>query len=53
MTSVNESDNKKGLLIGSKIPLDEFREVFGETIRVSDLLTNYDGILIDFFRGAF
>lgn len=50
MTKV-EPLRPKGLPIGTIAPLFETIDIYGNQINLLELLTNYKGVLIDFFRG--
>jgi peroxiredoxin len=53
MTDENISNPKIGLLVGTKAPLFETKDINDNEINLSNLLKgDYRGILIDFFRGA-
>ncbi len=46
------SDSEKGLLVGSQAPMIDTVDIYGKIINLTDVLRNYRGLLIDFFRGA-
>ncbi|MHA2430850.1 MAG: hypothetical protein ACXACC_07440 [Promethearchaeota archaeon] len=46
-----EPPRPKGLPIGTIAPLFETTDIYGNQISLLELLTNYTGVLIDFFRG--
>ena len=48
---VEEPTRPKGLSIGSKAPLFNLNDIDGNNINLSQLLNQYKGVLIDFFRG--
>jgi hypothetical protein len=41
----------KGLPIGSKAPTFNTVDIYENVINLDELLKNYDGVMIDFFRG--
>ena len=46
-----EPPRPKGLNINAKAPLFETVDLYDNPINLKDLLNNYDGVMIDFFRG--
>jgi len=53
---MNANNNLKesiGLENGGIAPNIDAKDIYGKIINLRDLLENYNGILIDFFRGAF
>ena len=46
------SNSEKGLMTGSKAPMIDTLDIYGKIINLTDILRNYRGLLIDFFRGA-
>ncbi|MHA2005866.1 MAG: hypothetical protein ACXABO_00015 [Promethearchaeota archaeon] len=46
------SDSKERLLIGTKVPIIDTVDVFGNKINLVELLENHNGLLLDFHRGA-
>ncbi len=52
---MNENNNypkEKGLSINTKAPEFSTTDVDGKKIVLKEILQNYNGLLIDFFRGA-
>jgi peroxiredoxin len=49
--NAEEPPRPKGLSIGSKAPLFDTVDVYENTISLAELLKNYNGVMIDFFRG--
>jgi peroxiredoxin len=47
----NNNNKKNGLNIGDKAPTFETVDVNDNEINLKNLLDNYEGVLIDFFRG--
>jgi len=47
-----EKDLKKGLPLGTKAPPLNIKDIKGDIVNLNDALKKYDGILIEFFRGA-
>ena len=52
MTEEHISNSKKGLDLGVKAPIVNTKDIYKNNVNSTDLLQTYDGILIDFFRGA-
>jgi len=52
MTEEHISNSKKGLSLGVKAPIVETKDIYNNNINSINLLQKYNGILIDFFRGA-
>ncbi len=50
-SNIEEPPRPKGLNINTLAPLIDTRDIYEKPINLNDLLKNYDGILIDFFRG--
>lgn len=48
-----ELDSEKGLDIGTNAPIIDTNDILGNKINTREILKEYNGILIDFFRGAF
>jgi len=46
-----EPPRPSGLSAGSKAPLFDTKDIYGNEINLKNLLEVYDGVLIDFFRG--
>lgn len=46
-----EPPRPKGLPVGMKAPKFDTVDIYGNEISLATLLDNYDGIIIDFFRG--
>jgi hypothetical protein len=42
----------RGLSVGELAPVISTTDINGEKIDSEEILQNYDGLLIDFFRGA-
>ena len=40
-----------GLSVGSKAPMIDTQDIYGNLINLNKLLEEYNGVLIDFFRG--
>ena len=47
-----EENKKHGLSVGTVAPFIKSKDINGNSINSNELLQEYDGILIDFFRGA-
>ena len=52
MTEENNSDPIEGLPIGGQAPQIETRDIYDNDVNLRKLLRDYNGVLIDFFRGA-
>jgi hypothetical protein len=52
MTEEHISNSKKGLALGVKAPTMSTKDIYNKNVNSTDLLQTYNGILIDFFRGA-
>jgi len=52
MTEEHISNLKKGISLGVNAPMIETRDIYNNPINLANLLQKYNGILIDFFRGA-
>ena len=46
------SNSEKGLLRGTKAPMIDIVDIYGNIINLTSILSNYRGLLINFFRGA-
>ena len=46
-----EPPRPSGLLAGSKAPLFDTKDIYGMEMNLDNLLKEYNGVLIDFFRG--
>ncbi len=46
------SHSEKGLQIGSKAPMIDTVDIYGNSINLTSILSKNRGLLIDFFRGA-
>lgn len=46
-----EPPRPKGLSVGSKAPLFDTEDIYGNSINLTQLLKNFKGVIIDFFRG--
>jgi hypothetical protein len=46
-----EPPRPSGLSVGSKAPMIDTQDIYGNSINLNKLLEEYDGVLIDFFRG--
>lgn len=53
MADEHVSNPKKGIPTGIKAPLFEIRDIYKNQVDLKRFFDEYDGILIDFFRGAF
>jgi hypothetical protein len=53
MENLDNLEKKTGLPIGFKLPIAEMDDIYGNTIRFEEQFKKFEGILIDFFRGAF
>ncbi len=51
-SKMTENRKVKGLSVGTKAPVIETQDVFGNDINLTNLLKNHRGVLIDFFRAA-
>jgi hypothetical protein len=47
----DDTPRPNGLPIGSIAPLIDTNDIDGKIINLTDLLKNYNGVMIDFFRG--
>jgi hypothetical protein len=52
MTEKHISNPNKGLSLNSKAPLFDCSDIYGNIVKLGNLLSEYDGILLEFFRGA-
>ena len=52
MTEEHISNSKKGIPLGVKAPTVETKDIYNNNINLTNFLQKYNGILIDFFRGA-
>lgn len=52
MTDEHISNSKKGIPLGVTAPAVEIKDIYNNNINLSNLLQKYNGVLIDFFRGA-
>jgi hypothetical protein len=52
MTEEDFSDSKKGLTVGTKAPIIDTIDIYGNQINLTKILKSYRGVVIDFFRGA-
>jgi len=46
-----EPPRPKGLQTGSLAPLFNIKGIDGKTLNLKNLVDNYNGVMIDFFRG--
>ena len=46
-----EPPRPKGLLIGSNAPMFDIDDIDGNHLNLNSLLSEFNGVLIDFFRG--
>ena len=46
-----EPPRPSGLSVGSKAPMIDTQDIYGNSVNLNTLLEEYDGVLIDFFRG--
>jgi len=46
------SNSEKGLQIGSKAPMIDTTDIYGNSINLTKILQENRGLLIDFFRAA-
>ena len=46
-----EPPRPSGLSVGSKAPMIDTQDIYGNSINLDSILEKYDGVLIDFFRG--
>jgi len=51
MTDIDELPTAKGLIVGTKAPLINTLDIYGNEVNLSKLLETYNGVMIDFFRG--
>jgi hypothetical protein len=49
--NAEEPPRPKGLTIGSKAPMINTTDICDNEINLSELIKNYNGVMIDFFRG--
>ena len=47
-----EPPRPSGLSVGSIAPLIDTQDIYGNTINLNDLLLEFKGIFLDFFRGS-
>ena len=47
-----EPPRPSGLSVGSNAPTINTQDIYGNEINLNKLLEEYDGVLIDFFRGS-
>jgi len=52
MAEFHISTQNIGLPIGSKAPMIEIQDLEGNNINLTNLIEEYQGVLIDFFRGG-
>jgi len=43
--------DKKGLPLGIKAPSINIKDIFDEDVEITNILKEYDGVLVEFFRG--
>ena len=46
-----EPPRPSGLTAGSKAPLFDTKDIYGKEMNLKNFIAEYDGVLIDFFRG--
>ena len=46
-----EEPRPRGIHIHAKAPLINTTDIYGNSIKLSNLLKTYNGVMIDFFRG--
>ncbi|MFW9969745.1 MAG: hypothetical protein ACFFDF_06060 [Candidatus Odinarchaeota archaeon] len=46
-----EPPRPQGLNLNTKAPLIDTTDIYENPINLTNLLKNYDGVMIDFFRG--
>ncbi len=52
MNNMNEEPPRpSGLPAGSIAPIFDTQDIYGKKMNLESLLEEYDGVLIDFFRG--
>ncbi|MFX0039886.1 MAG: hypothetical protein ACFFCY_11730 [Promethearchaeota archaeon] len=53
MTDSNEKEppRPKGLNLNSKAPLIDTLDIYENPVNLNNLLTTYNGVMLDFFRG--
>lgn len=49
--TTDEPPRPKGLHVGALAPLFDTKDINGNDINLENLLEEYEGVLIDFFRG--
>ncbi|MFO8017543.1 MAG: hypothetical protein R6U96_02815 [Promethearchaeia archaeon] len=49
---MSTSDQISGVPIGSQAPAFNMEDIDGNAVKLTDLLEQYNAVLIDFFRGA-
>jgi hypothetical protein len=47
-----ESRGPSGLSVGTTAPMIDTQDIYGKPINLNKLLQEFNGILIDFFRGS-
>ncbi len=52
MTEEHISNPKKGLSLGTKAPLIDKKDISDNEANILAMCKTYNGVLIDFFRGA-
>ncbi len=52
MTEEHISNPKKGLSVGTKVPLIDTKDINDNETNLLTMCKTYNGVLIDFFRGA-
>jgi peroxiredoxin len=52
MSKQNNYADDKGLSIGEEAPQFSITDIDGNQLDLSEILQNYRGLLIDFFRGV-
>lgn len=49
---MNSQKPIKGISVGSKAPEIDMEDIEGNKIKLNNLLNEYSGVMLDFFRGA-
>lgn len=52
MTEEQNSNSEFGLQLGTKAPIININDIFDNKINLTEILQNYHGVVLDFFRGA-
>ncbi|MFO7796719.1 MAG: hypothetical protein ACQERB_03955 [Promethearchaeati archaeon] len=53
MSVIDNNNSERGIPVGSKSPIEALIDINNRTLEFKEVLKTTEGILIDFFRGAF